>query len=154
MTLKNGDVLEGTHVVVCCGPKTLGFYPKEGYKVMETEYFIISDPSGLPPSFYEFEPHIYSGLSGATLGEYKIGLHETRDSKKLLDYIAERMPSKIEKVTAAQPCYYTYNENSEFVYEQKNGIFYAFGFDGSGFKHMPMHGKKIYDLIKASTAKL
>ena len=73
VTLANGEVVEGVHVVMCCGPKTFKFNAKEGYSTMETEVFTISDPTGLPPSFYEFEPHLYSGLSGSDLGEYKIG---------------------------------------------------------------------------------
>ena len=33
------------------------------------------------------------------------------------------------------------------MYEKKDGIYYTFGYAGSGFKHLPIHGKKMYELI-------
>ena len=67
VTLESGETVKAKHVVVTCGPKSLGFYPKQGYKAIETETFTMSDKSGLPPMLREELWPIYALPDGEEL---------------------------------------------------------------------------------------
>ena len=38
--------------------------------------------------------------------------------------------------------------DEEFIFEKYGRTIFAFGCCGRGFKHMPYHGKRVYNLIK------
>jgi len=56
-------------------------------------------------------------------------------------------PSKLDKIMHINPCFYSVSKDDEFIFERKGKTVYGFGLCGRGFKHMPYHGKRIYNLI-------
>jgi len=38
-------------------------------------------------------------------------------------------------------------EDDEFIFEKHGKTIYGFGLCGRGFKHMPYHGKRIFNLM-------
>lgn len=52
----------------------------------------------------------------------------------------------------SQPCYYTSPADNEYIFKRFGNTVYAFAFYGTGFKHAPVHAKRIHDLITGGTA--
>jgi len=90
--------------------------------------------------------HYYAMLDGPNLDQYKVGNFSHRHFKTFLDYFKERMPDKLDSILHTIPCYFTMVDTGEFQYKtDEGGVHYAYGFSGTGFKFMPLHGKIIYD---------
>lgn len=107
------------------------------------------------------EEHTYYGLrDGADLKGYKIGLHEKRDLKQMISYFRERFESNISHsdskssssklfIKGTKPCFYSFGPKEGYNYTKgKNGVFYCYGFTGTGFKFLPLHGKIMFELIQ------
>lgn len=62
--------------------------------------------------------------------------------------IKKFFPSKYKDITHVAPCCYSVTPGEEFTFERRDKCVYAFGLNGRGFKHLPYHGKRIYNLIK------
>ena len=69
----------------------------------------------------------------------------------MLDYLRSRTPSLVNELKDYHPCYFTNVPNKEYIYKtDKNGVHYAYGFSGTGFKFFPLHGKIVYDCVFGS----
>ena len=56
-------------------------------------------------------------------------------------------PSYVDKITQQWSCMYSMTADDEFIFETRGPrTIYGFGCNGRGFKHMPYHGKRIYNL--------
>jgi flavin-dependent dehydrogenase len=95
VTLKDGTVVRGKHVVCCAGPLSVGFDTskhKKQIEVREVEYHVLSNPKGFPFAFSEFFPDqsLNFGLKeGDKMDQYKIGSDEVRNFTKILPWLKE-----------------------------------------------------------------
>jgi len=48
------------------------------------------------------------------------------------------------------PCFYSVTQDDEFIFKREGKVIYAFGLCGRGFKHMPYHGKRVFNLVKGN----
>lgn len=136
----------------------------------------------MPHSFLEDDgKFMYYGLrDGPDMKSYKVGLHEKKNFKVILEFFKNRLgfdsgnlninffssvhftiqtfafvlsPELIQnveneniKIKGARPCFYSYGKDGQFGYiTGKNGVHYCYGFAGTGFKFMPLHGKIVYE---------
>ena len=118
------------------------------------ETYVFSDPSGFPGAFILLgEPalkgfELYGLYDGENHQHYKIGYEAgTEDNTYTLSIIRKFFPSKYETLLCTQPCSYAETNDNDFIFERKDKTIYAFGLGGRGFKHMPYHGKRVYNLI-------
>mmetsp|Transcript_17589 Transcript_17589/g.15502 ORF Transcript_17589/g.15502 Transcript_17589/m.15502 type:complete len:131 (+) Transcript_17589:217-609(+) len=101
--------------------------------------------------------HTYYGLrDGPEMKSYKVGLHEKRDFKVILEYFKDRFNSNLScdegsdkiNIKNAKPCFYSFGKNNNFCYSKgSSGVHYCYGFTGTGFKFLPLHGKIMYSLV-------
>ena len=110
--------------------------------------------------------HVYYGLKdGEDLDSFKIGLHEERNFRLILDYFRRRFEYNVVKpdgtknnfeVSNSKPCFYSFAKDSKYNYSTgKNGVHYCYGFTGTGFKFMPLHGKTVFEnLLKGKSKEI
>lgn len=152
--LASGIEYEAKHVVVCTGPYTAATFDKSSNVTkLDVEYYLFDDPQGLPPGMVEYTSdggHFYSCTDGEDLKHYKVGDFKKRNMAAMMKYLKVRMPSKVKALCGRHDCYFSVVDSGEFQYKtDENGIHYAYGFSGTGFKFMPLHGKIVCDgLIK------
>lgn len=90
---------------------------------------------------------VYGCIDLHDKSRFKIGLHEPRNFDKLAKFINSYLPSKASSMIA-YPCFYTMTPNDTFIYRtEEDGVHYAYGFNGIGFKYAPMHGKIVTDSL-------
>eukprot|EP00347_Sterkiella_histriomuscorum_P017703 403348322 len=156
VTLENGQQFNGNNIVLSCGSFTDKFYQKGEYSMIKDpqETYVFSDNSGFPPTFIilgepSFNGHEMYGLyDGPNHELYKIGYEAgTKDNTYSLQILRKLFPTKYNKIIYTQPCSYAHTDDNDFIFERKDNIIYAFGLGGRGFKHMPYHGKRIYNLV-------
>lgn len=180
--LEGGQEIEARHVVVACGPETPHFLDEslectveevENFEVQgkpsQTNFGILEGWTGLPDIFIEDDgTHVYYGLrDGDDLSGYKIGLHERRDFRAALNYFSKRFNSNLSYGSSAvdkenrinflgsKPCFYTFAKDNKFCYKtSSNGVHYCYGFTGTGFKFLPLHGKIIYEKCIKESSKI
>lgn len=148
--------MKGKHVVVCAGPLTTEFdkskYQKQ-VNIREVEYHVMKDNSGFPYAFSEFFPDQtlnYGLREGSNLDQYKVGCDEKRNFSGLLPWLKERFEDRFKNFTHTHVCFYTMTADGEFQYRTNpDGVHVCYGFNGTGFKFLPIHGKIVVDeLIK------
>jgi hypothetical protein len=89
---------------------------------------------------------------------FKMGLHEARNLKQALTYLKHRYdvdfsgnPQKDDGsgrpiVVGTKPCFYSFSKDNKYCYQKgENGVHYCYGFTGTGFKFLPLHGKIMFD---------
>ncbi|CAI2372758.1 unnamed protein product [Moneuplotes crassus] len=153
VTLENGDEYFGENVVLCTGCETKEYFDKKFQSEKKAvEYYIFNPVEGLPPTFHEYLPD--GGIFYGTFepdGEkmtYKIGNYYGRKYEIMLEYLAERYPTLKSKLKYGVPCFFTNTPGYEFQYKKDaSGVHYAYGFSGTGFKFMPLHGEIVYNGI-------
>lgn len=115
----------------------------------DLEYYHFTDNTGLPKGIYEFDDkdnEFYGMVDGEDLGNYKMGLSFRRDIQEMLDYLRDRMPDKVDSIKYSHACFVTMVDSGEYQYKtDENGVHFAYGFCGTGFKFLPLHGKIVYD---------
>ena len=159
VTTTSGVTFNANHVVVAAGAYSAELFDDNPTaKRLEVEYYSFKDTSGLPAGIIELSDsgmEYYGVLDGPNLDHFKIGDYSQRNFKNMLDYFKRRMPSKLDSICHTHPCYFTMVDTGEFQYKTgNNGVHYAYGFNGTGFKFMPLHGKIVYDgLIKKTDEK-
>ena len=85
-------------------------------------------------------------LDGPDFTKFKIGEWQERSIDGMVKYFGTRLPSKVNQIEYVHPCYITITDTEEFQYKtDKHGVNFAYGFDGTGFKFFPLHGKIVYD---------
>mmetsp|Transcript_30296 Transcript_30296/g.34695 ORF Transcript_30296/g.34695 Transcript_30296/m.34695 type:complete len:106 (-) Transcript_30296:19-336(-) len=83
---------------------------------------------------------------GVNLDRYKMGQFFARDIEGMLTYLRTRMPDKVDTIEYTHGCYITMVDSGEYQYKtDENGVHFAYGFSGTGFKFLPLHGKIVYD---------
>jgi len=121
-------------------------------KVKPTDTFYLENTEGLPPVFtYYYKPDcIFFGLKdGPGLKGFKMGIDFEHDTSYILERLTEFVPTKVPLILSKTPCYYTETHDGEYIFKQETDkAFYCFGFNGTGFKHGPYHGKRIWHLLK------
>ena len=116
--------------------------------------YYLSDNEGLPAAFLlEDLPDtngliIFGTLDGEGLTKYKIGNELNTDPHLMLQVFKKLFPSKIDKITHLQPCFYAMSHDDEFIFEKHGNTVYGFGDCGRGFKHMFYHGKRVFNILK------
>lgn len=149
VTTEDGATYTAKHVIVAAGAYSKKFDEERPSVRREIEYFVFDDPSGLPKGILEYDEHgmeYYGMLDGENLDHYKMGEWGPRNLKSITNYLRERLPSKFDKIKYVNPCYITMIETEEFQYKTSpQGVHYAYGFSGTGFKFLPLHGKIVYD---------
>jgi len=120
--------------------------------LMET--IVFSSNEGLPPAVLIYgypgqgEEEIFGLLDGESKQYYKFGFEEGDNTTRLLDLLSLIAPKIIPKALHIQPCHYAMAPNSEFIFKgEENGVAYAYGLSGKGFKHFPLHGLRVCDLL-------
>lgn len=145
----DGTVYSAKNVIVSCGAYSKDFDTSKVSIKREIEYFVINDIEGMPGGIMEFPAdgtEFYGMLDGDKLDQYKMGQFEERSIESMSNYFRTRLPDKVEKIKYMHPCYITIIESGEFQYKtDENGVHFAYGFSGTGFKFMPLHGKIVYD---------
>lgn len=92
---------------------------------------------------------IYALLDGPNLDQFKFGYEKgSGDSPHTLSLLKKYFPSKYNDITHVAPCCYAVTPGEEFTFEKREKCVYAFGLNGRGFKHLPYHGKRVFNLIK------
>ena len=154
ITVRKGDsvwqVSYKVGVVMCCGPYSPGFKDDPSVARIETEYFKIRDSSGMPEVglFYDTDP-LYWMTNDPEEKNLKIGLHCPRSLFKLIERMKQMLPSKIEELVEAHPCFYTMRKPDKGLNIYREGdIVWAYGYCGHGFKHGPSIGALVRDKIK------
>lgn len=91
---------------------------------------------------------VFGTLDGENFSTYKVGNElEDIDPHLMLKIMKKILPTKIERINHIQTCFYSMSQDDEFIFEKKGNTVYGFGCCGRGFKHMPYHGKRIYNLV-------
>lgn len=123
----------------------------ENTEKREIEYYAFKDKTGLPGGFIELdeEGHEYYGMvDGDDLQDYKMGEWGTRTLELMVEYFRVRLPTRFDSIKYVHTCYITMMSSNEFQYKtDDNGVHYAYGFSGTGFKFFPLHGKVVYEGI-------
>jgi glycine/D-amino acid oxidase-like deaminating enzyme len=57
------------------------------------------------------------------------------------------MPLKYQELMYTQPCYYANSADNEFIFDKIDKTIFAFGLGGRGYKFLPYHGKRVYEII-------
>lgn len=153
--LSNGEEYFSNKVVIWTGWDTMKYFDTSSKAIQqEVEYFIFKKSVDMPPpTFHEFRPDgglFYGSLEPTEEGiTYKIGHYYDRNFKKMIEYLRERMPSMRGKIIHSTPWYFTKTPNSEFLYKtDQDGVYFAYGFSGTGFKFLPLHGKIVHEGLK------
>ena len=120
------------------------------------ETYVMSDHTGLPTTMIirqEKELH-YHTLFGCIDGDknqyYKFGYDggcASYDNTYVLSMLRKYFPTKYHTLLYTQPCSYANTEDGDFIFEKKDKVVFAFALQGGGFKHMPYHGKRVYQLL-------
>ena len=108
--------------------------------------------------------HVYYGLKdGSDFSGFKIGLHEKRNLRVVLDYFRNRFEHNVVKadgtknnfeISSAKPWFYSFAKDNQFNYSTgNNGVHYCYGFTGTGFKFLPLHGKIVYEKLLKGKSK-
>lgn len=166
-------------IVVSAGAFTgENFDPDTNAERLEVEYWVfkLDGPanfgthfkvsSGMPGGFVEFADdgnEFYGMADGPNFDQYKIGDWTRRALFTLLEYFRNRVPDKlgkydifiisIDNIKYVHPCFFTIVKSGDFLYKPgKDGVHYAYGFSGTGFKFFPLHGKIVYDSMIAKTS--
>lgn len=150
VTLKDGRVFHADHVVISCGKYTIERFDKQSKaKYIETETITFGgDLSGLPDLMSEKndENPMYGLRDNSELSEFKVSVFAERNLDRAFKFFRERLPSKIKDIRYSMVCYYTMTGSDNFIYKTNpDGVHYCYGFNGQGFKFMPIHGKIVYD---------
>jgi len=109
VTLKSGEVIHAQHVVVCCGAYSLDRFDKQysNVSVLSAEtftlggdistYFTDNALGGIPGIIFECSEKykMYGLKDNQQLTQYKFGLHSERNLKLSIEWVRERIPSKI-----------------------------------------------------------
>ena len=91
---------------------------------------------------------VFGTVDGENFSTYKVGNEcDDIDPHLMLKIMKKIMPSKIRNIDHVQTCFYSMSHDDEFIFERKGNTVYGFGCCGRGFKHMPYHGKRIYNLV-------
>lgn len=91
---------------------------------------------------------VFGTVDGEGLTKYKVGNEcDDIDPHLMLRIMKKIMPAKIKSIDHVQTCFYSMSHDDEFIFERHNNTIYGFGCNGRGFKHMPYHGKRIYNLV-------
>ena len=78
-----------------------------------------------------------------------VGIDFHFETSFLVERLTEFVPSRIPHIVCKSPCYYTETADNEYIFkEESDKVLYCFGFNGTGFKHGPYHGKRIWHLLK------
>jgi glycine/D-amino acid oxidase-like deaminating enzyme len=160
VVLQDGSIVKAKHVVCCCGPKSKQFDKENQSKieVREIEYHVFNDVSGFPSAFTEFLPdqtHHFGLYQWNSFNEYKVASDEPWNFEHFVEYLKTWFASKFKSIIYTHVCFYTMTDDGDFMYSTgKNGVHYCYGFNGQGFKFMPMHGKIVLrELIEKKEAR-
>jgi len=139
----------GNNVVVSAGVYSKQFNQTQTCEKREIEYYVFDNIEGMPGGILEFDKNdneYYGMLDGKNLDQFKIGEFAARNLNSMVKYLKDRLPDKFETILYVHPCLITMTGTGDFQYKtDKNGVHYAYGFEGTGFKFMPLHGKIVYD---------
>lgn len=147
---QDGSTYTAKDVVIAWGAYSINMTTchEKQYK-SDLEYYHFTDNTGLPKGIYEFDDkdnEFYGMVDGEDLGNYKMGLSFRRDIQEMLDYLRDRMPDKVDSIKYSHACFVTMVDSGEYQYKtDENGVHFAYGFCGTGFKFLPLHGKIVYD---------
>jgi len=80
---------------------------------------------------------------------FKIG-HETgkKGEKESLEIIKKLIPNKVKDLYKKVDCFYSVTDDRNPILKMEDNIVYATGFNGRGFKFMPLYGEMVLDLLK------
>lgn len=121
----------------------------------EIEYLAFESAEGLPGGYIEFDSEgreFYGMVDGPNLDNYKMGEWGTRNLEIMVNFFKNRLPGRLDTIKYAHVCYITMIDTNEFQYKtDKIGVHYAYGFSGTGFKFMPLHGKIVYESLLNKT---
>ena len=149
VTTEDGTTYTGKHVVIAAGAYSNDFDEKKPSKRREIEYIVFDDPSDMPKGIIEFTNdgnEFYGMLDGDNLDRYKMGEFFQRTIASMAQYFRTRLPDKFDRIKYVHPCYITMIDSGEFQYKtDEKGVHFAYGFSGTGFKFLPLHGKIVYD---------
>jgi glycine/D-amino acid oxidase-like deaminating enzyme len=90
---------------------------------------------------------VFGTIDGPDFTKYKIGNEFNDDPHLMLTVMKKLFPSKIQKISHVNPCFYSMTPDDEFIFERRGNTVYGFGDNGRAFKHLPYLGKRIYHLI-------
>ena len=148
--IQDGTTFTAKDVVIACGAYSINMTTchEKQYK-SDLEYYHFSDNTGLPKGIYEFDDkdnEFYGMVDGEEFEGYKMGLSFRRDIQEMLDYLRDRMPDKVDTVKYSHACFVTMIDSGEYQYKTDDkGVHFAYGFCGTGFKFLPLHGKIVHD---------
>lgn len=147
---EDGFEYTAEHVVISAGPHSHEMFDKSSKaRRVEVEYYVFQDKSGLPGGYIEMADNgveYYGMLDGPNLDRYKMGENIERNLASMMKFLNHRMPDKLDTFLYAHPCYFSWVDSEEFQYKtDEKGIHFAYGFSGTGFKFLPLHGKIVYD---------
>ena len=146
----DGTTYTAKHVIMTCGVNCLDYTTcEEEHHKKDIGYAVMSDGSGLPGGFLEYDhtgQEYYGMADGEKLEGYKMGVTGNGKVDRIIEYYLNRIPDKIDKVKYLQLCRECYAKSENFQYKtDENGVHFAYAFGGEGFMFFPMHGKVIYD---------
>ena len=107
----------------------------------------------LPDVFASLNPHIpgvrlvYGVPDGEDLKVRKFGIECVDDVNEGIAVIDKFIPGLKDDVLYTYPCYYAATADREMIFQRHGSTIYAFGFNGGGYKYMPYHGRRIYNLV-------
>eukprot|EP00344_Euplotes_crassus_P002868 CAMPEP_0197005646 /NCGR_PEP_ID=MMETSP1380-20130617/30501_1 /TAXON_ID=5936 /ORGANISM="Euplotes crassus, Strain CT5" /LENGTH=316 /DNA_ID=CAMNT_0042424853 /DNA_START=77 /DNA_END=1027 /DNA_ORIENTATION=+ len=146
VTIEDGRTFYGKDICVCAGAYSIDFDKDKIATRREIEYIVFESPEGLPGGLLEFtkDGNEYYGMVDGD--NFKMGEFAQRSISSMKDYFRDRMPEKFTQIKYFHPCYITMTDTGHFQYKTgKDGVHYAYGFEGTGFKFFPLHGKIVHD---------
>tara|TARA_Y100000996_G_scaffold412057_1_gene397341 strand:+ start:815 stop:2062 length:1248 start_codon:yes stop_codon:yes gene_type:complete len=79
-----------------------------------------------------------------------------KEEKKLLNFIKDLMPNKIESINTVKTCLYSYTSDEDFIVDkhpENEDIVITGGFSGHGFKFASIIGEIVSDLVDKGNSK-